>query len=232
MTNREYKSTALEMLSGRWPIALLIFFVGSLLGSSLIVDTITADALLTLYTVFPFLDNFLQTFAPWVGYVIFLMFSLSQMLFTAQLMMGGLVDLGQARFTLNLYDGHPVRFFTLFCQIRNLVPACLLFYFRKFLVLIKTFLLIVPGVIAHYDYSMAHFILCDQPDITAREALRQSKELMKGHKMDLFRLDMSFIAWILLSVATLGFGFIILRPYMLSAHVAFYRELSERPANR
>ena len=232
MTLRDYRSTAREMLSGRWPIAVIVFFVGSLLGSSLIVDTLASDALLMLYVTFPGLDAVLQSIAPWAGYIIFAMFSISQVLFTAQLMMGGLVDLGQARFSLNLYDGHPVRFYTLFCQIRNLVPGCLLFYLKKVKIILWGILLVVPGIVAHYRYAMAHFILCDEPDIPAREAIRQSKEIMEGHKMELFRLDMSFIGWILLSIATFGLGFIFLRPYMLAAHVAFYRELRERPANR
>ena len=232
MTIREYRSTAREMLSGRWPIALLVFFVGSLLGSSLIVDTLTSNVMLMLYMTFPALDNLIQNIFPWAGYIVFTMFSVSQILFTAQLMMGGLVDLGQARFSLNLYDGHPVRFYTLFCQIKNLVTGCMLFYLKKVLIILWSLLLIVPGIIAHYRYTMAHFILCDDPDIPAREAIRQSKELMEGHKMELFKLDLSFIGWILLSVATFGLGFIFLRPYMLAAHVAFYRELRERPANR
>lgn len=59
------------------------------------------------------------------------------------------------------------------------------------------------------------------------DAIRKSKELMRGHKWDLFVLDLSFIGWILLSMLTGGIGFIFLAPYIDMAHVEFYRQLTD-----
>lgn len=49
--------------------------------------------------------------------------------------------------------------------------------------------------------------------------------MMKGYKMKLFLLDLSFIGWAILALLTLGLGVILLEPYMLTARAVFYEEL-------
>lgn len=61
-------------------------------------------------------------------------------------------------------------------------------------------LLIVPGIIAQYRYSMAIYLLCDHPEMSPLECIRESKRLMSGHKAELFVLDLSFLGWALLEV--------------------------------
>lgn len=92
-------------------------------------------------------------------------------------------------------------------------------------VVLWTMLFIIPGIIMAYAYSMAIFIANDNPELTAMEAIQKSKEIMKGHKWDLFVLDLSFIGWILLCCLTFGLGFILLQPYIDTAHAEFYRNL-------
>lgn len=91
-----------------------------------------------------------------------------------------------------------------------------------------TLLFIIPGIIMAYAYSMAIFVANDNPELTPMEAIKKSKELMRGHKWDLFVLDLSFIGWILLCCLTCGIGFIFLAPYIEMAHAEFYRELTEK----
>ena len=91
-----------------------------------------------------------------------------------------------------------------------------------------TLLLIIPGVIMAYAYSMAVFVANDNPELSAMDAIKKSREMMRGHKWDLFVLDLSFIGWILLSMLTCGLGIIFLLPYLEMAHVEFYRELTEK----
>ncbi len=88
-----------------------------------------------------------------------------------------------------------------------------------------TMLFIIPGFIKSYSYSMTEFILKDHPDISGEEAICQSIRLMKGHKMDLFMIDLSMIGWLILSFLTLGIGFLFLLPYNYSAHAHFYEDL-------
>ena len=88
-------------------------------------------------------------------------------------------------------------------------------------------LLIVPGIIKGYSYSMTSFILKDDPTIKYNEAIEKSMAMMDGNKMKLFLLHLSFIGWILLSCITLGIGFLFLTPYMSSAQAAFYEDLKK-----
>ncbi|MBN2881427.1 DUF975 family protein [Candidatus Woesearchaeota archaeon] len=86
-------------------------------------------------------------------------------------------------------------------------------------------LFIIPGIIASFSYSMTFFILHDQPKLEPLEAIRKSKILMKGKKWKLFTLYFSFFGWFLLSILTVGVGFVFLAPYIKTAEVQFYEEI-------
>ena len=80
-------------------------------------------------------------------------------------------------------------------------------------------LFIIPGIVKSFSYAMTPYILEENPELTANEAM------MKGHKFDLFWLYLSFIGWILLSIFTLGIGLLWLAPYMQTATAAFYEDV-------
>lgn len=84
-------------------------------------------------------------------------------------------------------------------------------------------LLIIPGFIKMYSYSMTPYILVDHPELSANQAINLSIRMMKGHKFDLFFLHLSFIGWGILSVLTAGVGLLWLIPYMNTAQAAFYQ---------
>ena len=86
-------------------------------------------------------------------------------------------------------------------------------------------LLIIPGLVKCYSYSMTSFILKDSPEMKYDAAINESMRMMQGHKMKLFLLDLSFIGWFFLSILTLGIGFLFLQPYMSTAHAHFYEDL-------
>ena len=88
-------------------------------------------------------------------------------------------------------------------------------------------LLIVPGVIAYYRYSQAIYILLDDPTKSPLRCLRESKELMRGHKGELFVLDLSFLGWYLLRIMPmLGFASRIWSvPYIATTKALFYERL-------
>lgn len=86
-------------------------------------------------------------------------------------------------------------------------------------------LLVIPGIIKAYSYSMGYFILADRPDLSGNQARKRSMYLMKGHKWQLFCLDFSFIGWYLLSLLTLGILAFWVYPYHMTARAEFYNEL-------
>jgi uncharacterized membrane protein len=91
-------------------------------------------------------------------------------------------------------------------------------------------LFIIPGIIASYAYSMAFYIIADDPSITPLEAISKSKNMMRGRKWKLFCLYLRFIGWGILSILTLGIGFLWLSPYIYTSIAHFYDDIKDRPA--
>lgn len=92
-------------------------------------------------------------------------------------------------------------------------------------VMLWSLLLLIPGIIKSLSYSMAFYVLADNPQMSAMEALNESKEIMKGHKWEFFVLNLSFILWILLGAITFGLGFIYVMPYMRATTANFYNSI-------
>jgi uncharacterized membrane protein len=88
-----------------------------------------------------------------------------------------------------------------------------------------TLLFYIPGIIMSFAYAMTPYILEEHPEISAWDASTRSREMMKGHKFDLFYLYLSFIGWFILALLTAGIGFLWLSPYVDAAKAAFYNDL-------
>ncbi|MBR1705255.1 MAG: DUF975 family protein [Bacteroidales bacterium] len=86
-------------------------------------------------------------------------------------------------------------------------------------------LLVIPGIIKAFSYAMTPYILEENPELSANEAIDRSRYMMKGHKFDLFWLYLSFIGWFILAFLTLGIGFLWLQPYVYTSVAAFYEEV-------
>lgn len=104
-------------------------------------------------------------------------------------------------------------------------------YLTGLLIMLYTFLwallLIIPGIIKQYSYSMTYFIMEDDKTISKNAAIKKSMNMMDGYKMDLFLLDLSFIGWYLLTIITCGIGLLWVLPYHETARAAFYESLKE-----
>ncbi len=92
-------------------------------------------------------------------------------------------------------------------------------------VMLWSLLLIIPGIIKWYAYSMTVYIAEDEPQLSAMDCIDKSMAMMKGHKWQLFLLDLSFIGWFLLCLLTFGIGFLWLVPYQRMTRVQFYEQL-------
>ena len=149
----------------------------------------------------------------------------------AMFIVGSAMELGYNRFNLALYEDKSApkieMLFSRFAYFGNALVLRLLMFIK---ILAWTLLLFVPGIIAAYRYSMAPYILAENPTLPASEAIEQSKQMMSGNKWRLFCLQFSFIGWWLLSALTGGIGTIFLVPYVNSAITAFYLDLTGRLA--
>ena len=115
----------------------------------------------------------------------------------------------------NLFDGfRGGRYTRVFCAL--------------FLVNLFTFLwallLIIPGIIKAFSYALTPYIVMDEPELTARQAITRSCEIMEGRRWKLFCLYLSFIGWGILCLLTFGIGFLWLAPYMNASVAAFYED--------
>ena len=86
-------------------------------------------------------------------------------------------------------------------------------------------LFVIPGIIKAFSYSMTPYILEENPELSANEAIDRSRAMMRGHKFDLFWLYLSFIGWAILCLFTAGIGFLWLAPYVTTTQAAFYEEV-------
>lgn len=100
-------------------------------------------------------------------------------------------------------------------------------FLMNFFVSLWSLLLIIPGFIKYYAYALTPYILIDNPELSANQAINLSQKMMKGHKFDMFILHLSFIGWIFLSIFTFGIGLLWLLPYMMTAQAAFYQDIKK-----
>ncbi len=108
---------------------------------------------------------------------------------------------------------------------RNMASGLLVYLF----VFLWTLLLIIPGIVMGYAYSLTFYILKDEPNLTALEAMKKSKEMMNGYKMKAFLLDLSFIGWWIVGSLCCGVGTLWVSAYVTAAKTELYEEI--RSAN-
>jgi uncharacterized membrane protein len=68
-------------------------------------------------------------------------------------------------------------------------------FVTKLLIILWTFLLIVPGIVKSLEYCMVPFILSDNPSMPGSRARQISSMMTAGEKGSIFVLGLSFIGW-------------------------------------
>lgn len=233
----DFRRTAREALRGKWKTAVLTGFVALLLGGTswggtpeinFNFDAGEIRAQLQILGQNIDLMNIMQSDSPGALWGTALMYFslLAIIVVIVQFVLGCIVTVGYARFNLDLADGEEgtlQALFRYFPQWKTMLAAGLL---QTLYVVLWTLLFIIPGIIASYRYAMTSYILAENPEMSASEAIDRSKELMAGNKWRLFCLQLSFIGWGILCVFTLGIGNLWLTPYMEAANAAFYRDIT------
>ena len=209
--NQEYKNEALAALRGNWAPAVLATLVYYLLTLFLISP----------YEVAVFRTNSadimgLMAASRWYG-----VFLLGIILVIGPFLVGyvnsfkKLLVEGDDRITANSFrEGFKPYWRSVWAYL-----------FRGILITLWSLLLIIPGIIKSLSYAMTMYIVKDHPELTVNEAIDLSKDMMYGHKYDLFYLYISFIGWYLLSILTLGIGTFWLMPYIQTAQASFYEDV-------
>ena len=140
--------------------------------------------------------------------------------------LGSFIGVGYAKFNLNLVDKKNAAFETLFEYFSYWKTTTIARLLRALYVFLWSLLFIIPGIVAGFSYAMTDYILAEDPELTADEAISQSKSIMMGNKWRFFCLQFSFIGWDILATLAFGIGHLWLTPYKQAAYAAFYREVS------
>lgn len=130
---------------------------------------------------------------------------------------------------LNLINGKKPEIKDAFSGFNDFFSAFKTYLLMLVFTLLWSLLFIIPGIIKAYSYYMSMYILAENKGMGAREAISKSKQMMHGHKMELFVLELSFIGWGLLVAITFGIAAIWVVPYMQATYANFYKKLTEEP---
>lgn len=147
------------------------------------------------------------------------------------IVVGGPFMLGIVAIFLKVYRGEDFVIDELFYGFREFQRALVAYLLVALYTLLWMLLLIVPGIIAAIGYSQVFFIMSEDKSIPADAAMRQSKEMMMGHKTDYFLLQLSFLGWGLLSILTLGIGLLWLMSYVQTSNTIFYHRIKGLGSN-
>lgn len=96
---------------------------------------------------------------------------------------------------------------------------------ERIFVTLWSLLFVIPGVIAECSYAMSFFIRVDHPEYSWQTCLQQSKQMMEGHKMEYFVLELSFLGWRLVGILCLGIGSLWVNSYIRATQAQFYEQL-------
>ncbi|MFA5841175.1 MAG: DUF975 family protein [Candidatus Paceibacterota bacterium] len=143
------------------------------------------------------------------------------------LIIDGPLMLGLAMFSLSLSRKKDAKFEQLFEGFKRFGKSLVAYLLVIIFSILWTLLLIVPGIIAAISYSQTFFILVDDENISAGDAIKKSKKMMYGYKWKYFYLGCRFIGWLLLSILTLGIGLLWLIPYINVTLAKFYDDLKD-----
>ena len=219
----EITAVAREGLSGRWgkSVGLLMFYVILVQGVFILPFALGLLPLLDVETSEPLL---LEMAEPLVVESISLLPLVLQLLIVFY---SGPLLLGVTIFFINLPKGRA-RVGNLFDGFDYFGKSLAAYLLMVLFLSCWSLLLVIPGIIKMLSYSMTFFIIADDFTVGASEAITRSRDIMAGNKMRLILLYLRFIGWGLLSVCTLGIGFLWLWPYIMASTTAFYEDIKDK----
>ncbi len=209
-SNVELKALAKENLNGKWLTAIIVSVLAWLLTDALTGNTGKETI------------EYVWRNGEYIKTVVTDSNSSSSLI---AFIIGGPINFGLAAYFLKLSRNQEAAFIDLFSGFKYFVKNFILNIFIIIFIFLWFLLLIIPGIIAILRYSMAYYIMNDNPGLKPLEAIDLSKKMMSGHKTRLFFLWLSFIGWFLLGILTFGLGFLYVLPYYNATIANFYEDV-------
>lgn len=196
MNTAELKANAKEQLRGKWAVA-----IGTVLVANILIDS---DVMYKVSEKFGLIG-----------------LSISCSLIS--LFLGGVISVGLCKFLLDMTTKREEpRFEALFSQFNIYLKTLGLNILITLSVCIGTILFIVPGIIVGLMFSQSYYILSEDPSKSITQCIKESVDMMNGHKWDLFYLELTFIGWWLLTAITVGIAGLWVAPYVKVTETNFY----------
>lgn len=142
----------------------------------------------------------------------------------AKVFVGNLLKMGGYRFFILNQTAQP-GIGTLLDGFRSghYVNIVLTMFLRDLFTTLWSLLLVVPGIVKHYEYLMVPYIIAENPAMDYKEAFQISKQMMDGEKMEAFIMDLLFLGWYLLSAVTCGLlAIFYVNPYVQASFAEMY----------
>lgn len=232
----DFRRIAREVLTGKWLIAVAVGLVASILGAGgdngpefkINIDGSNADLSFNfagqdIFSTGGGIDSDIGAFiAGSIGIIVIAAIFMAIIYFV----LGSFTGVGYAKFNLNLADRKIASFENLFEYFSYWKTTTIARLLRTIYVLLWSLLFFIPGIVASLSYAMTDYILAENPELTATQAIEQSKLMMYGNRFRLFCLQLSFIGWDILATLAFGIGHLWLTPYKQASYAAFYREVS------
>lgn len=143
----------------------------------------------------------------------------------ATIVLAGVLSVGMVIVYLEIIRNWECRFEDMFKGFNNFGTNSIAGVLVAVYVMLWSLLFIIPGIVKAYSYAMTFYILADNPELTASQAIAESKRMMEGNKGRLFVLHLSFFWWVLLVSITGGIAGLYVYPYMRATDAAFYEDL-------
>ena len=196
MNTAELKANAKEQLRGKWAVAIATVLVANILIDSDVMYKVSEK---------------------------FGLIGLSISCSLISLFLGGVISVGLCKFLLDMTTKREEpRFETLFSQFNIYLKTLGLNILITLSVCIGTTLFIVPGIIVGLMFSQSYYILSEDPSKSITQCIKESVDMMNGHKWDLFYLELTFIGWWLLTAITVGIAGLWVAPYVKVTETNFY----------
>ena len=142
----------------------------------------------------------------------------------------GCFSISMVTMYLNLTKGIQPQFSDLKIGLKNYKSNIILLLLTFLYTLLWMLLFYVPGIIKAISYSMAPYILAENPDMKPSDAIKESMLITNGRKWEIFVLELSFIGWILLSCVTCNLSMIYVMPYMQATYANYYNSIKRNIA--
>lgn len=215
ISRAELKGRSKDQLRGRWGLAIVVVLVGLLLISGFNIGANVKRAY----------DSFDQIgMVPSVNSSVFSGLTIFGNIWS--LFLGGVFTIGMKIFLINFTTGRSqAGIGNLFEGFNVYLKTLGLSILMGLIIFIGCILLVVPGIIFALMYSQSFYIMADDSSKSITDCMAESREMMVGHKAELFVLYLSFIGWFILGSIPMGIGLLWVNPYAEVTYTNYYLEL-------